>query len=90
MANHKSALKRDRQSKARRLRNKARKTRVKNLVKSVQAAIAERKPEEARQLLRLAQKTLDKTAAKGTIHWRAAARKVARLSRKVHALVSAG
>ena len=89
MANHKSALKRMRQNKKRRLRNRIRKTRIKNLVKAVETAVAEKAVETAEEKLRLAQKAIDKTAAKGTIHWRTAARKVARLSKKVAALKKA-
>ncbi len=88
MANHRSALKRTRQNRKRRLRNKARKTRIKNLVKAVEAAIEEKAPEKARERLKLAQKVIDRTAAKGTIHWRAAARKVSRLSSRVNRLLA--
>ena len=86
MANHKSALKRIRQNRKRRLRNRSRKSRVKTLVKAVEAAIAEKSPERAREALKIAQKVIDQTAAKGTFHKRTAARKISRLSRKVAAL----
>jgi len=89
LANHKSALKRMRQNKKRRMRNRIRKTRIKNLVKAVEAAVAEKAVETAEEKLRLAQKVIDKTSAKGTLHWRTAARKVARLSKKVAALKKA-
>ena len=39
MANHKSAIKRAKQSEERRQRNRARKTRMKNVVKAVEEAI---------------------------------------------------
>ncbi len=86
MANHKSALKRMRQNRKRRMRNKMRKTRVKNCIKAVKAALDEGSVERAVEALRTAQKVIDKTAAKGTLHWRNAARKVSRLSRRVAAL----
>ncbi len=86
MANHKSAIKRIRQNRKRRMRNKMRKTRVKNCIKAVRAALEERSVEKAVEALRTAQKVIDKTAAKGTLHWRNAARKISRLSRKVAAL----
>ncbi len=89
MANHKSALKRDRQNKKRQLRNKSRKTRIKNLVKAIESAIAENSPEKAREQLKLAQKIIDRTASKGTIHRRTAARKISLLSRKVNKLTAA-
>lgn len=89
MANHKSAMKRARQNKRRRLRNKARKTRIKNLVKALEAAIENKSPDEAKERLRMAQKMIDRTASKGTIHWKTAARKVSRLSKKVNKLLQA-
>ncbi|HID98562.1 MAG TPA: 30S ribosomal protein S20 [Thermodesulfobacteriaceae bacterium] len=89
MANHKSALKRIRQNKKRRLRNKSRKTRVKNLIKAVEAAVENRSLEEAKEKLHLAQKIIDKTAGKKVLHRKTAARKISRISRKVHALAQA-
>jgi len=89
LANHKSALKRIRQNKKRRLRNRIRKTRIKNLVKAVEAAVADKAVDTAEEKLRMAQKVIDKTSSKGTLHWRTAARKVARLSKKVAALKKA-
>ena len=47
MANHKSAIKRDRQSKARRLRNTGYKTRAKNAIKELRLAIENKKTDEA-------------------------------------------
>ncbi|NPA94824.1 MAG: 30S ribosomal protein S20 [Thermodesulfobacteria bacterium] len=88
MANHKSAIKRVRQNKKRRLRNKMRKTRIKNLTKAVEAAIAENAPEVALERLRKAQSFIDKIGRKkGTIHRRKAARKVSRLYKKVSTLL---
>ncbi len=89
MANHKSALKRIRQNKKRRMRNKSRKTRVKTCIKAVLAAIEEKSPEKALEALRKAQKIIDQTAAKGTLHKRNAARKISRLTKKVAALQKA-
>lgn len=88
MANHKSALKRVRQNENRRVRNKARKTRVKNLTKSAQAALEEKSLVQAVKRLRLAQKVIDQSAARGVLHRRTAARKISRLSKKVQALAN--
>ena len=77
MANHKSALKRARQSEDRRLRNKAVKTRVKNVTKDVLAATAETAADD----LKAAQSAIDKAAKKGVIHGRTAARKISRLTK---------
>ena len=89
MANHKSALKRARQNKERQLRNNSKKTRIKNVVKALEAAIAEKSPAEVQEHMRLAQKAIAKTAAKGTIHKRTASRSISRLSRKVQVLIKA-
>ncbi|MDY6903758.1 MAG: 30S ribosomal protein S20 [Thermodesulfobacteriota bacterium] len=83
MANHKSALKRDRQSKRRYLRNKSRKTAVKTMTKKIETAVKNNTVEDAQTQLKAAQKLIDKTAAKGTIHKKTAARKISRLTRMV-------
>lgn len=86
MANHKSALKRARQNEIRRLRNKASKTRVKNMVKEVRAAAGGSSPEEATAKLNSAKSSIAKAAKKGAIHKRTAARKISRLDRLVKSL----
>ncbi|MEF3168472.1 MAG: 30S ribosomal protein S20 [Deltaproteobacteria bacterium] len=88
MANHASALKRARQAAKRNLRNRSRKTRVKNVVKEVEAAISRKAFDEVDILLRKAQKVIDKVSATGTIHRRTAARKISRLGKKVARLLS--
>lgn len=85
MANHKSAIKRARQNENRRMRNKSVKTRVRNVVKEVGAAIADGSAETTATTLKTAQSTIDKAAKKGVIHKRAAARKISRLARKANA-----
>ena len=84
MANHKSALKRVRQSETRRLRNRINKTKVKNAVKTARNAIGEA-PEVAADALKKAMSALCKAASKGTLHRRNVARRVARLSRQMAA-----
>ncbi|MFP4446708.1 MAG: 30S ribosomal protein S20 [Desulfosudaceae bacterium] len=86
MANHKSAIKRNRQDQKRTLINKSRKTVVKTITKKVEAAVAEGDAAEARTRFQAAQKVISQTAAKGTIHKNTAARKISRLSRMVNAL----
>jgi len=83
LANHKSALKRARQSKIRRIRNKAVKTRVKNITKDVLLAVSENSGETASEKLNMAQSVIDKAAKKGVIHKKTAARKISRLSRMI-------
>lgn len=80
MANHKSALKRARQSEVRRLRNKTYKTRVRTAVKSVRTAPAEKAAGQLPEAVSI----LQKTASKGVIHPKQAARKVSRLARLVN------
>jgi small subunit ribosomal protein S20 len=86
MATHKSALKRSRQSKERRLRNRRIKSHLKNKIKSVNLALAEKNLEKAQQALTQAIPVIARAAAKGVIHKRNAARKISRLTRKVNAL----
>ena len=86
MANHKSAIKRHKQSIKRNTRNRAARTRVKNVVKQVRAAILNNDKEGAQKALTYATSTLDKVAGKGVIHWKKAARKVSRLAKAVNEL----
>ncbi|MFZ5425709.1 MAG: 30S ribosomal protein S20 [Thermodesulfobacteriota bacterium] len=84
MANHKSALKRHRQSLVARARNRAMKTRVKNAVKAVRAAIETKDAAAAQAALKEASAVLDSAASKKIIHWKTAARKVSRLNLAVN------
>ena len=84
MANHKSALKRARQSETKRLHNKATKTRVKNVVKDVRTIAADTENDQAVSILNEAKSTIDKAAKKGVIHKRTAGRKISRLSKLVN------
>jgi small subunit ribosomal protein S20 len=86
LANHKSAIKRAKQSEDRRLRNRVRKTRVKTAVKQVRTAVENKSVEEAQAALQQAIPVIDKAASKGSLHHRAAARKISRLSKQIHAL----
>lgn len=86
MANHKSALKKMRQDEARRLRNKAYRTRYKSIVKAVEAAIKQRNIDAAKEAFHAAVSTIDRIASKGIIHKNKAARKKSRLAKKVNAL----
>jgi len=84
MANHKSAMKRDRQSKVRRLRNRIYKSKMKTLVRKVEDALVAGSEEDARAALAIAVPVIQKTASKGTIHKKNASRKVSRLTRRVN------
>ncbi|NLY41666.1 MAG: 30S ribosomal protein S20 [Desulfovibrionales bacterium] len=80
MANHKSALKRHRQSLKNRDRNRMMKTRVKNAVKAVRMAIEANDPEAIATALHAATSVLDKAASKHVVHKRNAARRISRLA----------
>ncbi|MFZ5451108.1 MAG: 30S ribosomal protein S20 [Thermodesulfobacteriota bacterium] len=89
MARHLSAMKRARQNKKRRVRNQSRKTRVKNVVREVRQALSKQDAAVAETALTKAVPIIAQVAGKGTMHWRAAARKISRLTRQVNALKSA-
>lgn len=85
MANHKSALKRNRQSLNRRERNRATKTRVKTVIKAITTAIVgEQSIEKAQEALSIAIPIIDRAAVKGVFHKKTASRKVSRLSKQVN------
>lgn len=86
MATHKSALKRARQSKIRRLRNVAYKTKAKRAVKEVKSAMSNNSVDEARERIIRAVSIIQKTASKGVIHKNKASRKISRLARQVNKL----
>lgn len=86
MATHKSAIKRAKQSEVRRQRNRAVRTRVKSVVKEVRISLEKQSVEEARAALQKAVPVIDRAVSRGALHHRTAARKISRLSKKVHAL----
>jgi small subunit ribosomal protein S20 len=86
LASHKSAEKRHRQNKKRRLRNVSIKSFVKTTTKKVLQAVEEKDAETAKQQLLEAVSTIDKAAAKKVFHKNTASRKISKLTRKVNAL----
>ncbi len=80
MANHPSALKRARQSKKRRDRNRSVLSSIKTAVKKVYAAIPEKNDEKIKTALKDAISSLDSGASKGVIPKKRASRKVSRLT----------
>lgn len=88
MANHPSALKRMRQNRKRRLRNRMMRSEVKSQVKKLLSAVEGQRLEEARELLRQTTAILHKSASKGVHHPNKASRQISRLSRKVNALIT--
>ena len=89
MANHKSAEKRNRQSQARRLRNRVNKTLMKNAVRKVNEAVTAGTVEEAKEALKDAIPMIARTATKGSLHKKNASRKVSRLTRSINKMQTA-
>ncbi len=88
MAHSSSAKKRIRQNEKRRARNRWRKDQIKEAIKGFEVAIHDNDADKAAEQLKVCYKKLDKVAAKGTIHKNAAARKKARLAKKLNKLAS--
>lgn len=84
LANIKSAKKRILVIETKTLRNKMIKSKVKTLVKKVDAAVAAGDKNAAAVSLKNAIVAIDKAAAKGIFHKNTAARKVSRLSKAVN------
>ena len=90
MANHKSAIKRNRQNVVRSARNRGLRTQVKSHTKNVLTAVEAKNVEEAQKSLKEATTVIAKVASKGVLHPRAASRKISGLTKKVNQLSVAG
>jgi small subunit ribosomal protein S20 len=86
LATHKSAVKRARQNEIRNLANKSHRTRVKNVIKQVRAAVDEKSAEKAQAALATAAPIIQKAAKQGAIHRKNASRKISRLTRQVNVI----
>ncbi len=86
MPNIKASVKSIKQDAKRHARNLLMKSEIKKAQKKVLEAIANNDAAEAKNLLALAAKAIDKAAYKHTIHKNAAARKKSKLAKKVNAL----
>ena len=84
MANHKSALKRNRQNHKKNERNKGYRTLVKTLSKKVHTEAEAGNKEQAQKELKTAQKAIAKVGGKGILHARATSRKISSLTRLVN------
>ncbi|MEJ2077904.1 MAG: 30S ribosomal protein S20 [Acidobacteriota bacterium] len=80
MPNIKSAVKRMRQNRERRILNRSARSRMRTEIKRFRQLVQEGKSEEARALLPTVFSVIDKTARKGKIHANTAARYKSRLS----------
>jgi small subunit ribosomal protein S20 len=86
MANTKSAKKAARQTLRRTEVNKARRSRLRTSVRKVEEAIASGNKEAAQAALKEAEPAIARTAQKGIVHRKTAARKVSRLAKRVGAM----
>lgn len=82
----KSAIKRMRQSERRRVRNQITRTRIKNISRKVLEAVQAKNATKAKEALVEAQSVMGKASKRHLVHWKTAARKISRLSQKVHNL----
>lgn len=90
MANHKSALKRIRQSEKRRKRNQHVRTRMRTVVKRCREALATGDPGRATEAFRAAEREIRRAATKGVIPRQRADRSVGRLAKHLNELKGSG
>ena len=88
MANHKSAEKRIRQNRKRRLRNKNVRTAMRTVVKNCRTALEGSDAAEAREKFLAAESSLRRAASKGVIPKARVNRAVSRLAKKLNGLSS--
>ena len=86
MANHKSALKRARQTLTRTEVRRARVSRIKTFIRRVEDALISGDAEAARAAFLLAQPEIHRGVTKGVLHKNAAARRISGLHARVSAL----
>ena len=84
LANHKSALKRNRQNLKKNERNKGYRTLVRTLSKKIRTEADAGNKQQAQKELKAAIKTIAKVGGKGILHSRAASRKISGLTRLVN------
>ncbi len=86
MAQHKSAKKRIRQTARRTEVNRARMSRIRTFIRTVEDAIASGDKDAAEAALRAAQPEIMRGVTKGMLHRNTAARKISRLAARVNAI----
>ena len=86
MANTPQAKKRIRRNANRAAINHSRISRIRTLVKRVEAALAEGNQKEAAEALKMAQPELARGVSRGVVHKNTASRKLSRLSKRVASL----
>lgn len=88
MAHSLSAKKRIRQNEKRRARNRWRKGQLKEVVRTFEETVKEGDVTKAAEQLKAVYKTLDKVAAKGTVHKNTASRRKSRLAKRLQKLAA--
>ncbi|UCH87769.1 MAG: 30S ribosomal protein S20 [Dehalococcoidia bacterium] len=83
-----SAAKAWRRSEQERLRNRARRSTAKTLVRSAELAMASADPQASAEAVRVAASALDQAAQKGALHQRSVARRKSRLMKKHSAVLA--
>lgn len=86
MANHKSAIKRIRQSETRRKRNQHIRSGMRTTIKHFRAALDAKDATAAAESFVVAERTIRKAATKGVIPKRRADRSIGRLAKRLHAI----
>ncbi|GFO63143.1 30S ribosomal protein S20 [Geomonas paludis] len=86
MANHKSAMKRIKQTAKRTERNKHERSTLRTFIKRVREAVATKNQDAAKAALAAAIPVIDGAATKGIIHSSNASRNVSRLTKLVNTL----
>lgn len=84
MANTQSAIKRVRQERKRRLRNRMVKSRMRTSIRAAQQSITQGEAAENPEAIRRAISEIDKAAQKGVIHPNQAARRKSRLMKRLN------
>ena len=84
-----SAIKRARQAEKRNERNRVERSKIKSVMKSVEAAVKGSDKEAVKSILLSATKVISSARSKGIIHKNNASRKISRLTRKVNAVSKA-
>ena len=82
-ARTKSALKRARQTPKRTVANRVHSSQVRTAIRSVEDAIAAGDKARAQAALKAAEPRIARGGARGTVHWRTAARKISRLVARI-------
>jgi small subunit ribosomal protein S20 len=85
---NKSAIKRAQQAEKRRLRNSHVKSTMKTNIKKALSALSQKDTTVVKSTTKVAVAYIDKAASKGVIHKNQAARRISRLAKKAHRLLT--